>query len=107
MIKIDKFCINWLNKEYDDLESFETNKYPDYIFYMKDGKVIFEYNKKNGNVYVNYDEIWLFFETFFGMECQQIQGTTKIWVEEHYNLRVTTTLNNYNLLLLRWRNITK
>ena len=95
MTKLEKTAINWLNDEYNDLEPFETNKYSDYIFYMKNGNVIFDYNKKNDVVYINYDEVWSFFETFFGMEYQQIRDITKAWVEEHYKLRVTTTCGGF------------
>ena len=89
--------IKYLNSEYGDLTPYETEKYPDYIFFMKDGKLIFGYNKKNGYVGVSYDKIWSFLENFFGLEYEEIQGLTKEWVEEHYKLGVTTTLS-------RWRN---
>jgi hypothetical protein len=96
--KIKKLCVKWLNKNYSNLEPFETEKYPDYIFYRKGNEVIFDYNKKNGYVYVSYIEIWSFFESFFGMNYQQIRDITKDWVEEHYKLRVTTTfLINRNI----------
>ena len=91
MSKLEKLCIKWLNDNYGELESYENEVYSDYIFYKKGDEVIFEYNKKNGSVYVSYDEIWSFFELFFGMEYQQIQGLTKRWVEEHYKMGVTTT----------------
>ena len=91
MSKLEKLCIKWLNDNYSDLEPYETEKYPDYIFYMKDGKCILGYNKKNGYVYVSYGEIWSFFESFFSMSNEQIQDLTKRWVEEHYKMGVTTT----------------
>jgi hypothetical protein len=83
--------IKYLNSEYPELEQFETEKYPDYIFFMKDGKFIFYYNKKNGSVGISYDKIWSFLESFFGIEYEEIQDLTKQWVEEHYKLDVTTT----------------
>jgi len=91
MTKLNEIGLNWLNKNYGDLELFETEKYPDYIFHMKNGKCILQHNKKDGNVYVSYKEIWSFFKDYFSMEYQQIQYLTKIWVEEHYKLGVTTT----------------
>ena len=98
--------IKYLNSEYGDLEQFETEKYPDYIFFMKDGKLIFGYNKKNGYVGVSYDKIWSFLENFFGLEYEEIQGLTKEWVEEHYKLRVKTTTFPPQAIGYRWRNIT-
>ena len=88
--KIEKAAINWLNKNYGDLKPYDSIKYPDIIFYKNDDGVILQYNKKTGVVFISYDEIWSFLESFFGMEYLQIQGLTKRWVEEHYNLRVTT-----------------
>jgi hypothetical protein len=87
-----KTIIKLLNKKYGNLEPFETNQYLDNIFFMKDKQVIFDYDKKNGLVHISYNNIWSFLERIFSMEYEQIQEVTKLWVEEHYNLRVTTTL---------------
>jgi len=83
--------IQYLNSEYGDLEQFEMEEYPDYIFFMKNGKTIFDYNQKNGYVIISYVQIWSFLESFFGLEPEEVQDLTKEWVEEHYKLRVTTT----------------
>jgi len=104
--RLERIAIKWLSDNYGDLEPFESEKYPDNIFYRKGDNVIFEYNKKNGVVYIDYNEIWSFFESYFDMEYLQIQDLTKIWVEEHYNLRVTTTLRSPFEGSIRWRNIT-
>ncbi len=82
--------IQYLNSEYGDLDQFEMEKYPGYIFFMKDGEFIFYYNKKNGYVGVSY-KIWSFLESFFELKYKEIQVLTKEWVEEHYKLGVTTT----------------
>ena len=91
MTKIEKLCIKWLNDNYNHMEPFIMKEYPDYIFHMKDGKCILQYNKKNGYVYVSYKEIWKFFELYFSMSNQQIKDITKIWVEEHYKVGITST----------------
>lgn len=90
MTKLEKLCIKWLNDNYNHMEPFYMEKYPNYIFHMKNGQCILQYNKKNGYVYVSYKEIWSFFERMFGMDNQQIKDITKIWVEEHYKMGVTT-----------------
>jgi len=92
MNKLEKLCIKWLNDNFNPMEPFIMKEYPDYIFHMKDGKCILQYNKKNGYVYVSYREIWKFFESYFSMDNQQIKDITKIWVEEHYKMGVTTTI---------------
>lgn len=89
--KLEKLCIKWLNDNYGDLERYETEKYPDYIFHMKDGKCALEYNIKNGCVYVSYGEIWSFLERMFDMNYRQTQDLTKVWVEEFYKKEVTIT----------------
>ena len=96
MNKLEKFCIKWLNDNYNHMEPFIMKEYPDYIFHMKDGKCILQYNKKNGYVYVSYKEIWKFFESYFCMSNEQIKDITKIWVEEHYKVGVTTTCFQYD-----------
>ncbi len=98
MTKLDEIGLNWLNKNYGDLERFSHEKYPDYIFHVKNGKCILQHNKENGCVYVSYSEIWSFFKDYFSMEYQQIQYLTKVWVEEQYKLGVTTTSIDNNAL---------
>ena len=105
--KLEQVAINWLNKNYGDLEQFDSpRQYPDYLFYRKGDKIIFDYNKKNGVVSISYDEIWSFLESYFGMEYEQIRDLTKVWVEKQYELGVTTTTDIDVALLYRWRNIT-
>jgi hypothetical protein len=89
--KLERVAINWLNDNYGDLEPYETEKYPNQVFYRKGKEIIFSYNKKNGMLFVNYQEVWSFFKSVFGLENEQIRDLTKVWMEEHYNLRVTTT----------------
>ena len=90
--RLERLGINWLNDNFGDLEPYETEKYPNQVFYRKGKEIIFTYNKKNGQVFVNYREVWSFFKSFLGLENEQIRDLTKVWVEERYNLRVTTTL---------------
>jgi hypothetical protein len=44
--KIKHKIIKYLNKEYSGLIPYETDMWGNHIFFMKDGKVIFEYNKR-------------------------------------------------------------
>ena len=43
--------------------------------------------KKNKNFWFDYGEIWLFFESFFSMEYEEIQRVLKIWLEEDFKLK--------------------
>ena len=91
MDRLEKLCIKWLNENFNSMEPFYMEEYPDYIFHMKDGKCILQHNKKNGYVGISYDKIWSFLESFFELKYKEIQVLTKEWVEEHYKLGVTTT----------------
>ncbi len=93
--QMNRAVLKYINSEYGDLEPYETDEFPDYIFFMKDGKVIFEYHKKNGNVYFA-EYIWELLESFFGLEFEEIKELTKEWVEEHYNLNVTASFMKLN-----------
>jgi hypothetical protein len=99
MTKLEKLCIRWLNKNYNHMVPFYIKEYPVYIFHMKDGRCILQHNIKNGYVCVNHREIWRFFENNFSMKFEQIQEVTKLWVEEHYKLGLTTT-PTWNYLLI-------
>ena len=97
MTKLEKLCIKWLNENYSHMVPFIMKEYPDYIFHMKDGKCILQHNKKNGYVYINYNEIWSFLKSFFGLEYEQRKGIITYWLEETYNLKGLTPFSNNNL----------
>jgi len=63
------------------------------VYYVdKDGKPLFYYyqNEKNGPIWFSYNRIWSFFEEFFLMKHQEIQGILKDWLEETYKIRGVT-----------------
>ena len=106
MGKINDISKKWLTGNYGDLERYGMDEYQDYIFFMKDGEVIFNYNRKNGSCYISYEEIWSFLESVFQLEYGEIQDITREWVEEHYKLEVTTTILTSDNPRTGWRNIT-
>ena len=106
MDKINDIVKKWLTDNYGNLERYETDKFPYHIFYMRDGEVIFDYNRKNGYCYISHNEIWSFLSSGFQLEYEETQDITKEWVEEHYKLGVTTTTRTEPLILKRWGNIT-
>ena len=82
--------LKWLNKEFGNLTLVVKG---DITFYVdKDRKPLFYYyqDEKNEYVNINYDRIWVFFESIFGLKDPQTQGILTIWLEETYNLRVVT-----------------
>ena len=48
------------------------------------------HNKKNDNVYINYDEIWEVLEDVFNLKYSEIKELIKEWLFEVYNLRGIT-----------------
>ena len=63
----------------------KQTKYPDSLFWEKNGKILFEQDFENMDLWVNYDIIWKIFEKVFGMEYNEIQLFIKGMVEEHLN----------------------
>ena len=81
--------ISFLNG-FNDLTPVQEN---DIIYYVDENRLpLFYYypKQKNGNVFINYDRIWLFFEGVFGLKYSETQSIIKNWLEETYNLRGLT-----------------
>lgn len=97
--KLKHRIINYLNKEYSGIVDYETDDWKEHIFFMKDGKVLNYYSKINGVVYISYSKIWSLLETFFGLNYQEVQDLTKIWVEGHHRFKVTTTVEERGELI--------
>jgi len=94
-MKKQELVLKWLNKTFGDLTKVfkdDTTYYVD-----KDRKLLYYYyqDKKNGFVYVNYDRIWVFFESIFGLNHLQTQEILKVWLEETYNIRGVRPLKGY------------
>ena len=86
--KLNNVALSWMNKNFspDQLEIVESEDYPDSIFYKKDGKVVMEQGNKNKYFYFDYNDIWSFLESFFGMKYEQIQEVLRYWLEETLKL---------------------
>jgi hypothetical protein len=93
--QMDRAVLKYLNTKYGDLKPYERDDHPNEILYVKDGEVIFDYDKKNGDCGISYDHIWSVLESFFGLKNKEIEDITKQWVEEQYNLSVRKTLWYY------------
>ena len=62
------------------------------LFRYKKGNNLMIYDRKSKEVYISYREIWSFLEDKFGLKYSDIQGVTKKWLGEVYNLRGITTV---------------
>ena len=81
---------------FDNLEQVQSKEKGHLIlFRYKPKHNLMIYDTKKETVYINYDEIWSFFESNFGLKDKEIQGLTKKWLGEVYNLRGITTYLAY------------
>lgn len=88
MTKTEETCIKWLNKNFNYMEPFIAKGYDGYVFHMKNGRCILQYNKINGYLHISYGEIWSFLESMFSMSFQEIRELTKVWAEQYYVAKV-------------------
>ena len=96
--------LDYLNN-FKDLEVVESEKYPNSIFFKKNGVVVMQQDMKYKRFWFDYDNIWSFFESFFGMKYQQIQGVLKQWLEETLNLEGYTPAFSSLNILAGWKRL--
>ncbi len=85
---IDKFITYQLEPH----EEKRTKKYPDSIFWIKDGEVIVEIEKSE-YFWVNY-KIWNNITLMFSLKLTETQQVIKDWLEEHYKLGGLTPVSD-------------
>jgi hypothetical protein len=71
---------DWLNNMFSDVEIQDS-------YYVKDGKKIAFQDKKNKEFWFDYDLIWLFLESMFSLESEELQSITEDWAEKTLNLK--------------------
>ena len=86
--KLEKVASSWMNKNFspDQLEIVTLERYPNSVFFRKNGKVVMRQDKKTKRFWFDYDDIWSFFESVFSMEYQQIQDVMRYWLKETLKL---------------------
>jgi hypothetical protein len=86
--KLNDVALSWINDNYspNKLEVVKHKEYPDLIFFRKDGKVVMEQDNRYQDFYFDYDEVWLFFKLFLGMEDDQIRKVLRYWLGENFKL---------------------
>ena len=101
----DNFC-NVMNIEgsidflhlFDDLDVVQSDKKENFtLFRYKKGDNLMIYDRISEEVYISTYDIWSFLDDKFDLTYSVIQGVTKKWLGEVYNLReITTTMRTYN-----------
>jgi hypothetical protein len=78
---------------FNDLEVTQSKDIPDWVLYRYEkGDNMTIYNRKNDDVYINYNVIWSFLDDGFELNHSKIQEIITIWLDEAYNLRGVTPL---------------
>ena len=77
---IDKF----ISHQFEPHKEIRTKKYPESIFWIKDGEVIAEI-KELAFFWVS-NQIWKNINVMFSLEYDETQQVIKEWLEEHYGL---------------------
>lgn len=80
----------FLLEQLEGLESFTLDKYPESIFWEKNGVVIFEQDFKNGWLRCNYDKIWSVFSYKYGYNYDDTQSFMKRVIEKDTKLNGLT-----------------
>ena len=100
--KLEQVASSWMNKNFspDQLETVEHPGYPNSILFKKNGVVVMQQDMKFKIFWFDYDNIWSFFKSFFGMKYQQIQRVLKQWLEETLNLEGYTPDTERGLVIV-------
>ena len=80
---------DWLNDMFSDVEMMNG-------YYVKNGKKL-AYHTINKRFFFNYDTIWLFLESMFSLEYNELKAITEDWVEETLNLKGYRTFSSVHL----------
>ena len=77
---------------FDDLDFVQSEEKPNStLFRYKKYENLIIYDRKNDDVFIDYDRIWSILRNSFGLNYTEIQSLTKTWLGEVYNLRGITT----------------
>ena len=94
MDKLTKIKLKWLNDNFnlDKMKMYKHDYYPNSIFYKKGDIFVINQDLKTKKFWIDYNQIWSFFESFFGMEYTEIQSIMNIWLEETEKFREYTPM---------------
>jgi len=94
--KLERVAVEYLNRFYGDLQEYKTEKYPHCIFFIKNKKVLMQYEYKGFYLIVDKKSIWNDLENMFALNHKQIQNVIKLWVKQTYNLDIINVLYSHN-----------
>ena len=89
--QLERVVIKWLNNHFGNLTQKKHKYYPDSVFYVNSNdKVMMEYDKENGHVFIHNDHVWSKIESLFHLNYNDIKSIMKVWLEESYKLEGVT-----------------
>ena len=105
--KLQDVALKWMDKNFhpDKLEIVKSEKYPNSIFFRKDGKVVMEQDLKNKNFWFHYDKIWSFLKKFFNMNNTEIQVLLIFWLENTFKLEGYTPKIQFLDVVMGWKTL--
>lgn len=84
--KLDRVIGKWLSKQYENLEIYDHDNQPWVMYVDKNGDIIFLYQYKENELYVDMVVI-KFLINMFSIDEEQIKPILKNWFEEHTGLK--------------------
>ena len=84
----DKVASKWMNHKFNpnQLEMVTDDRFPDSIFFKKDGKVFMEQDNLSHRFWVDDETIWKTFMDVFNYNYGEIQSFIKEWLKHNLNL---------------------
>lgn len=71
------------------LKPYYSDNYEDIIFYKKDNEVLFEYDKKDGDLWCRHDKIWTVLESEHNQKIEIIRGYIRDIALKTINIKPT------------------
>jgi len=83
----EKELFEFIKENILNLKQVQLEKYPDYLFYFKDDKCIFQQDLKFYWFGVSYKLLWSVFENKFGYKYNETRDLIKDIVKEAYKIQ--------------------
>jgi hypothetical protein len=102
--KLTNTIINYLREEYKDLVLTPSKEYPNSLFFIHNGRVIFDYNKKYNCSFVS-SEITSFIYSFFGLSEKNSHQVLRIWIDTMVDFSGVCIIEDEIVSKIRWSEI--
>ena len=87
---LSKKVKEFIDDKLGGLIQFESDEYPDHLFYRKDDIILFDRDLKNKRLWCSRHHYWSFFNKEIGLNYDEIQELTKYFIGTHLNCKEFT-----------------